>query len=53
MMSAGRCAAADPRGRSERTWRRHIRGRRLPVVELAPGIRRVRSVDYEAHVDAL
>ena len=53
LMSAKRCAAADPRGRSERTWRRHIRTRRLPVVELAPGIRRVRAVDYELHADAL
>ena len=57
LMDAQACAEADReagrRRRSERTWRRRIQSRRLPVVELAPGLRRVRSVDYDAHADAL
>lgn len=56
LMDAKACAAEDrAAGRnrcSERTWRRRLQGRALPVIELAPGLRRVRRMDYEAHADS-
>ena len=52
LMSAKRCAAADPRGRSERTWRRILARGPVPVVRLSPTIRRVRTFDFEVWSDA-
>ncbi|UWQ20077.1 hypothetical protein [Jannaschia sp. W003] len=47
LLTAADCAASDPLGRSPRTWRRHLAAGRLPTVALAPGLRRVRTGDFE------
>lgn len=43
----------DERGRAGRTWRRHVKTGRMPSIELAPGVRRVRECVFQrmsAHV---
>lgn len=53
LLSAAECAERDPLGRSARTWRRYLAERRLPVVRLAAGIRRVRTSDFEDWAERL
>lgn len=53
LMDAAALAEVDPRGRSERSWRRMLQHGRLPVVRLSTGVRRVRPRDLEARIDGL
>jgi hypothetical protein len=53
LMNAAALAEADPRGRSERSWRRILQHGRLPVLRLSTGVRRVRPRDLEAWIDGL
>lgn len=53
LLSANECAARDPLYRSTRTWRRYFERGRLPIVRLAPGMRRVRETDFEAWAERL
>ena len=53
LLSANECAERDPLERSARTWRRYLADGRLPVVRLAPNIRRARESDFDDWAERL
>ena len=46
LLAARDCARLDPLGRSPRSWRRIMSSGRIPTIQLAPGITRVRPGDF-------
>lgn len=48
MLLPSHLSLKDPEGRSERTWRRHVKSGALPSVHLIRGIRRVRENTFDA-----